>query len=290
VNNLNLGAIGMVENGRVYDLSAADSRHCASFSGLIALADAREIVDLAATRARMGTSIAFHELNVPPGSAEPHLLAPVTKQEIWAAGVTYVRSREARKEESSGGGSFYDRVYEAERPELFFKGTPSRVVGPHGKIRIRKDSKWNVPEPELALIISPNGRLVGYTIGNDVSSRDIEGENPLYLPQAKVYTGSCALGPTFVLVEDIPDPSKMTLSLFIKRGTAVAFEGTTSISQMKRSFDDLISYLYREQEFHNGTILLTGTGIVPPEDFSLQSGDIVEITIPEIGTLINAVA
>src|SRR5690606_6648228 len=198
---------------------------------------------------------------LPPGSerAQPtreELLAPVDRQEVWAAGVTYLRSRTARMEESkvSGGGSFYDRVYEAERPELVFKATAGRVVSPGRDVRIRADSKWNVPEPELALVVNPQRRIVGYTIGNDMSSRDIEGENPLYLPQAKCYDGSCALGPGVLLAER-PLPGHPEIVLEICRGGAIAFQGVTTLSQMKRSPDELVAYLYRETSFPYGCIL-----------------------------------
>ncbi|MSR65471.1 MAG: fumarylacetoacetate hydrolase [Verrucomicrobiae bacterium] len=220
------------------------------------------------------------------------IYAPVDFQEVWAAGVTYFRSREARMEESkdAGGGTFYDRVYSAPRPELFFKSTPERVVGPGGEVRIRRDSKWNVPEPELTLVISPAAKLVGFTIGNDMSSRDIEGENPLYLPQAKVYRGSCAIGPAILLASAVPDPKKLSIQLGIKRGVDDMFEGEISISQLKRPLEELIRYLTCENDFPNGVLLMTGTGIVPPDNVSLQPGDVVEITIPEIGTLSNTVA
>jgi 2-dehydro-3-deoxy-D-arabinonate dehydratase len=219
-----------------------------------------------------------------------NVLAPVGSQEVWAAGVTYFRSRSARMEESkdAGGGTFYDRVYEAARPELFFKSAAWRVRGPHAPIRIRADAKWNVPEPELALYVNLRGRIVGYTIGNDVSSRDIEGENPLYLPQAKVYDGSCALGPG-VYVTDDPLPATTQISLRITRGRDVAFQGETTLAQMRRKPEELVEYLYRETSYPTGCVLLTGTGIIPPDAFTLHSGDLVEITIEPIGTLVNTV-
>ena len=218
-------------------------------------------------------------------------LAPIGSQEVWAAGVTYLRSREARREESksAGGGDFYDRVYDAPRPELFFKATPHRVVGPGGKVRIRRDSKWNVPEPELTLLVNPRGRIVGYTIGNDMSSRDIEGENPLYLPQAKTYDGSCALGPA-VLVTNEPLPGNTEIRVDIRRDGASAFTGATSLARMKRDPQELADYLYRESTFPNGCFLLTGTGVVPPDSFTLNPGDEIRITIEPIWTLTNVVA
>ncbi len=218
------------------------------------------------------------------------ILAPIENQEVWAAGVTYYRSRTARMEEAeaAGGGTFYDRVYEASRPELFMKATPHRVVGPGTAVHIRSDSQWNVPEPELALVITPAGKLIGYTIGNDMSSRDIEGENPLYLPQAKVYTRACALGPC-ILVTENPLPPETEIAIQILRGGRVVFSGETPLSQMKRSPLSLIEYLFRENTFPDGAILLTGTGIVPPDSFTLAPGDEVRITIAGIGTLVNSV-
>jgi len=218
------------------------------------------------------------------------VLPPIGTQEVWAAGVTYFRSRTARMEESkdAGGGTFYDRVYEAERPELFFKATAWRVRGPREGIRIRRDAKWNVPEPELALCVNARGEIVGYTIGNDVSSRDIEGENPLYLPQAKVYDGSCALGPGLYVTKD-PLPPGTGIEIRITRGEDVVFQGNTTLSQMRRKPEELVEYLFRETSFPTGCILLTGTGIIPPDEFTLRSGDRVEITIEPIGTLANSV-
>lgn len=223
--------------------------------------------------------------------AQADLLAPVGRQEVWAAGVTYYRSRTARMEESqaAGGGDFYDKVYAAERPELFFKATPHRVAGPGQNVRIRGDSKWNVPEPELALVISRAGRILGYTIGNDMSSRDIEGENPLYLPQAKVYLGSCALGPG-VFVTDEKLPVETEIKLEIVRDVEAVFTGATTLAAIKRSFDSLVEYLFRDNSFPHGCFLLTGTGIVPPDEFTLHSGDRIQITIDPIGTLVNTVA
>jgi len=213
---------------------------------------------------------------------------PIGLQEVWAAGVTYYRSRGARMEESkdAGGGSFYDRVYSAERPELFFKSTASRTVGTGGKVRIRADSKWNVPEPELTLLVSPGGRITGYTIGNDMSSRDIEGENPLYLPQAKVYDGSCALGPG-ILVSAEPLAASTRIAIEIVRAGKTEFAGTVALTELKRDPKVLVEFLLRDNSFPNGCFLLTGTGIVPPASFTLQSGDLVRITIEPIGVLEN---
>lgn len=218
------------------------------------------------------------------------LIAPIDDQEVWGAGVTYERSKFARQEESAEGGSFYDQVYRADRPELFFKATPSRVVGPGQAIRVRADSKWSVPEPELALVLDPALRLVGYTIGNDVSARDIEGRNPLYLPQAKVYDASCALGPAVTLAEELPGADSIEIRMKIERGGTTVFDAATTTARMARRFADLIDWLNRENHFPNGVVLLTGTGIVPPDEFSLDAGDVVHITIDGIGTLSNPVA
>jgi 2-dehydro-3-deoxy-D-arabinonate dehydratase len=217
------------------------------------------------------------------------MLAPLDRQEVWAAGVTYKRSQVARMEESETGASHYDRVYTAPRPELFFKATPRRVAGPGQPVRIRADTKWSVPEPELALVISPRGKLVGFTAGNDMSARDIEGENPLYLPQAKLYNQCCALGPCILIPEAPFQPDETRITLVIHRKGAEVFRGETNLGQMKRTFDDLIGWLFRDNSFPDGVILLTGTGIVPPNEFSLAAGDIVSIDITGIGTLTNPV-
>jgi 2-dehydro-3-deoxy-D-arabinonate dehydratase len=218
------------------------------------------------------------------------VLAPIGSQEVWASGVTYLRSREARMEESkdAGGGDFYARVYEAERPELFFKAPAYRTVGSGDRVRIRKDSRWNVPEPELTLFISSSGTIEGYTIGNDMSSRDIEGENPLYLPQAKSYNGSASLGPCLYVPGQSINPDTMISIEIIRKGQRV-FSGEISINRMKRKHTELVEYLYREMTFPSGTYLMTGTGIVPPDGFTLQIDDEVGISIDEIGTLTNRV-
>jgi 2-dehydro-3-deoxy-D-arabinonate dehydratase len=219
------------------------------------------------------------------------VLAPIGTQEVWAAGVTYYRSRTARMEESkdAGGGSFYDRVYDAERPELFFKATPPRVAGPGQKVRIRKDSKWNVPEPEFTLVANAQGQIIGYTIGNDMSSRDIEGENPLYLPQAKCYAQSCGLGPCVLLANGNPMPRETAITMDILRNNATAFHGETTLVELKRTPEELIEYLFRDNHFSTGVFLLTGAGIIPPDEFTLQPDDEVRINIEPIGTLVNYV-
>jgi 2-dehydro-3-deoxy-D-arabinonate dehydratase len=228
----------------------------------------------------------------PVAPPQPHeLLAPIGSQEVWAAGVTYYRSRDARMEESkdAGGGSFYDRVYTAVRPELFFKATARRVVGPGAHVRIRTDANWSVPEPELTLLINPHGQIIGYTIGNDMSSRDIEGENPLYLPQAKVYNGSCALGPCVLLANE-PMQKNTEIRIEIVRNGRPAFSGNTTLTELKRDPKELASWLFRDNSFPDGAYLMTGTGVVPGDEFTLAHGDLIRISIDGIGTLENAVA
>lgn len=224
------------------------------------------------------------------GPSPEVLLAPIGTQEVWAAGVTYFRSRNARIEESkdTGGGTFYDRVYHAERPELFFKATARRVVGSGGVVRIRSDASWSVPEPELTLLINPDGEIIGFTCGNDMSARDIEGENPLYLPQAKMYNGSCALGPC-LLIASLPLPKSTGISLSIVRSGTEVFRGHTTLAELKREPRELAAYLFRENSFPAGAYLMTGTGIVPGDDFTLAHGDKVGISIDGIGTLTNVV-
>ncbi|HQR06183.1 MAG TPA: fumarylacetoacetate hydrolase family protein [Gemmatales bacterium] len=217
-------------------------------------------------------------------------LPPIYHQEVWAAGVTYQRSQTARKEESQGAGKYYDAVYRAERPELFFKGSAHRVVGHQQAIRIRGDSQWNVPEPELTLVLNPELNIVGYTIGNDVSSRSIEGENPLYLPQAKTYLGSCALGPVITLADETLNPKDWNITINIVRDGNICFEGATAVSKMARELIDLVNWLGRENLFPEGCFFLTGTGVVPDKDFTLLAGDIVNIEIDQLGKLTNIVS
>ena len=218
------------------------------------------------------------------------LLTPVECQEVWAAGVTYLRSKQARMEESDFSASAYDRVYDAERPEIFFKSLPEKVVSPGDLVGIRRDARWNVPEPELALVINSSGTIVGFTIGTDMSSRDIEGENLLYLPQAKIYTGSCAVGPWIVVGHTEADARQWSIQLEIRRGSDTVFAGETSAGQIKRPFRELVDYLFRSQTFPNGAVLLTGAGVVPPDAFTLHADDSVRITISGVGTLENPVA
>ena len=221
---------------------------------------------------------------------EADIVAPVSNQELWACGVTYLRSKVGRQEESkaSGGADFYAKVYEADRPEVFFKSTPHRIVGQNAKVNIRKDSTWDVPEPELTLVVTSSGKIIGYTIGNDMSSRSIEGENPLYLPQAKTYDACAAVGPC-IYVTDKPLDSNTMIHLEINRNNIKVFEGTVAISQMKRTPEELVSFVYRECSFPHGCLIMTGTGIVPGSDFTLKSGDEIKISIDNIGTLINTV-
>ena len=221
-----------------------------------------------------------------------NVLTPVgSKQELWACGVTYLRSKIGRQEESkdAGGGDFYAKVYEAERPEVFFKSNPHRIVGTGDKVRIRKDSTWDVPEPELTLVVSSSGKIIGYTIGNDMSSRSIEGENPLYLPQAKTYDACAAIGPCIYVTEE-PLDRDTTIRLEINRKSKTIFEGSIAISQIKRPLEELVSFVFRECSFPNGCLIMTGTGIVPENDFTLKSGDEIKISIDGIGTLVNEVS
>ncbi len=269
--------IGFVDNQQVYDITARFPSITAFLRWTIGRTDAGS----ALRKALHGT-----QPTAPLSSVT--LLRPTDEQEIWAAGVTYERSRVAREEESANSG-IYDRVYRAARPEVFFKATPSRVVGPMEPVAIRHDASWNVPEPELALVINPAKELIGYTVGNDMSSRDIEGENPLYLPQAKMYGRCCAVGPMIALAAHVTDPKNLTIAIEIQRNGAVAFAGTVNTSKIVRSFAELIDYLGRDNLFPDGVLLLTGTGIVPADDFTLESGDSVSITIDGIGTLHNPV-
>ncbi|EMI19136.1 fumarylacetoacetate (FAA) hydrolase [Rhodopirellula maiorica SM1] len=216
-------------------------------------------------------------------------LPPIDAQEVWAAGVTYKRSQAARMEESEAAASCYDRVYGAERPELFFKATPHRVSGHLQPLRIREDATWNVPEPEVTLVLSPKMKIVGLTIGNDMSSRDIEGENPLYLPQAKCYNQCAGLGPWITLFDKLPANSEIGIDLKIVRDSEIVFDQQTSAAEMARGFEDLVQWLARDNHFPNGAFLMTGTGIIPSNDFTLQVGDQVQITIDGIGTLSNPI-
>ena len=270
-------SIGLLEGEEVLPLASTGGQY-QSLTDILEADDPAALIELLFDQA--GERVPLHAVT---------LLPPVDRQEIWAAGVTYTRSRKARMEESVGAAVFYDKVYEAPRPELFFKANAHRVVGPDRPVRIRHDANWNVPEPELTLVLNSRMKLVGYTIGNDMSSRDIEGENPLYLPQAKVYDQSCALGPCIALVNAMPPREQIGIHMAVIREHAIAFEGSTDVGQMARTFEDLIDYLGRDNTFRHGACLLTGTGIVPGDDFTLRRGDIINITIDGIGTLVNSV-
>lgn len=271
----------------------------ATATGLIAVADGEHralatdcsIDGLLAAPDPLALASEWFTAGTPRGAVDDgDLRAPIGSQEIWAAGVTYLRSRAARVAEShqAGADTFYDLVYDAVRPELFFKATPQRVVGPGAGVRIRRDSTWNVPEPELTLVVGSAGQIVGYTIGNDMSSRSIEGANPLYLPQAKVYAQCAAIGPRLVLAERPPGPETV-IAMQIRRAGSVVFEDDTSVAQIKRPFTELVEYLFRDNEFPVGVFLMTGTGIVPDDDFTLAPGDEIAITIDGAGTLVNHV-
>ncbi len=268
---------GLVTGNRVIDLVQHGGPHSLTEALQMSLEELRAALRTAADASETGLSL-----------QDVTLRAPIDHQEVWAAGVTYSRSRDARMEESSQK-DVYDRVYEADRPELFLKATPNRVSGPGEPVAIRSDSNWDVPEPELALCVNAHGEIVGYTIGNDVSSRTIEGDNPLYLPQAKVYSRCAALGPVVATVEELADVSNLEIQLTIRRDGAELFTGSTSTSQMHRTLSDLLTYLMRNNEFPAGVFLMTGTGIVPPSEFTLQDGDEVTIRIEQIGSLVNPV-
>lgn len=267
--------VGRVENDTIVPITLETTNYDC-------LADILETNDPASTVNSLSTE-------TPLALSDVSLLPPIDQQEVWAAGVTYQRSQKARMEESEASASCYDLVYAAPRPELFFKATPSRVVGHNQPVRIRVDSKWNVPEPELALVLNSRGQLVGYTVGNDMSSRDIEGENPLYLPQAKVYDACCSLGPWITLADAMLSADQVGIRLLIRREGQTVFSGETNTNQMARSFEELIDYLTCDNTLANGAFFLTGTGIVPDNDFTLLPEDEIKITIDGIGTLVNPV-
>jgi len=281
-------SLGVVQGNDVVALSGLFRNAEASFETLLAQAAAEgtSALDLI-KRADLSRAarMPYASLDIPPDPGRPHLLQPVVAEEIWAAGVTYERSRHARQAESVVG-DVYARVYAAARPELFFKATPSRSVGPNEPVGLRGDSRWTVPEPELALVIGSQLAIVGYTLGNDMSARDIEGENPLYLPQAKVFSACCSVGPA-ILLKEAGDETLFPLACRIERAGREIFSAETSTAAMHRSFSDLVEYLGHFNTLPAMTILLTGAGIVPPDDFGLQAGDIIEISSPEIGTLRN---
>jgi 2-dehydro-3-deoxy-D-arabinonate dehydratase len=269
-------SVGRIEGNLIQILDI----NTAGFSNLAAILAADNVADLVSRLQTTGETVAVDSAK---------LLPPIDNQEVWAAGVTYKRSQTARMEESETAASCYDRVYASPRPEIFFKATPHRVRGTQDTLRIRTDATWNVPEPELTLVISPKLKIVGFTIGNDMSSRDIEGDNPLYLPQAKCYNQCCGLGPWITLADAMPERDKIEISLSIIRGGKNVFEQSTSVAQMARTFESLVDWLGRDNSFPEGAFLLTGTGIVPNSDFTLQAGDRVDIRISGIGTLTNTI-
>lgn len=269
--------IGLIANeSTVLDLTDAGVRR---------MKDLIERADLADELQRLGQAgLVKHPLD------SVRLLTPVESQEVWAAGVTYLRSKHARMVESEFSANAYDRVYDAVRPEIFFKSLPEKVVSPGDAVGIRRDAHWSVPEPELALVINSSGTVVGFTIGNDMSSRDIEGENLLYLPQAKIYADACAVGPWIVVGPTEDEARQWSIQLEIWRRGEKVFAGETGAGQIKRRFAELVDYLFRSQKFPNGAVLLTGAGVVPPDSFTLEAGDSVRITISGVGTLENPVA
>ncbi len=268
--------VGLWEDDRVVPLESTDPRAMT----LQRLMEEPNLTSVIRELARPDDAVALESVR---------LLAPIDNQEVWAAGVTYIRSQAARMEESEAAADCYERVYRSPRPELFFKATPHRVVGPGEPVRVRSDSHWSVPEPEITLVLNSRLGLVGFTVGNDMSARDIEGENPLYLPQAKVYLGCCALGPCVTLAETMPPRESIGVRMVIQRHGDSVFEGTTDAGRMARSFEDLIGWLARENAFPHGVFLLTGTGIVPPSDFTLEDGDHVSIEVDGVGELSNPV-
>ena len=284
--------LGAVVGDDVYDLTATGRVELATLEAFLRACDALAGPPSAwlwVQIAGLPRLCSYSSLERGPSPDQPHLLKPLDTQEVWGAGVTYYRSRTAREEESGGSG-VYERVYRAERPEIFFKATPSRTVGPFEAVRVRSDSRWCVPEAELAVVLSPKLEPIGYTVGNDVSARDIEGENPLYLPQAKIHAACCAVGPCITLRDEFETGEPASITCTIQREGTIAFQGETRTDQMKRGLAELIAYLGRDNLFPTGAALLTGTGIVPPDEFCLQAGDWVEITIERIGTLRNPVA
>jgi 2-dehydro-3-deoxy-D-arabinonate dehydratase len=279
--------LGQMLDEKVYDLTASKKGALSTLASTLQASVATPIPELLGDLdlSQLPT-FSYADLDRAPDPDSPHLLPPVDRQEIWAAGVTYIMSREARVEETQTK-DVYMKVYEAERPELFFKCLGEKAVGPNDWIGIRGDSHWNAPEPELTLVLNPALEIVGYTIGNDVSSRDIEGANPLYLPQAKIYRHSCALGPAITLASDRVDARDLGIEMTIERGGDSRFSGRTSTSKINRALGELAAYLGRYNDFPNGVLLMTGTGIVPPDDFTLEHGDRVLIRIEALGVLRN---
>lgn len=278
--------LGVYEDGTVQALATSDSTFLESFDALVEVAGGRaRLTETLRRLRRQGPTFPYGDLDRAPNPEVPHLLLPVQPLEVWAAGVTYERSREARLAETTTVG-IYDKIYDAERPELFFKATASRCVGPNAPIGIRSDSRWTVPEPELAVVLSEEGQALGYTLGNDMSARDIEGENPLYLPQTKIYRACCSIGP-MILLSDEPVERRLTLWCRIERRGREVFRGEVSTSRIRRPISELVAYLRRANDIPPMTVLLTGTGIVPPDEFACEEGDVIEIGADEIGILRN---
>lgn len=276
--------LGLVREGNVYSIT----RQVPDWTDPLPMWRALRALSIptleAAEKLAQGPTVAYETLQ-----QEGLLLPPVAAKEVWAAGVTYERSREARNAETQLQDSVYDRVYAAERPELFFKATGERVTAPGQALYLRSDSWWMVPEPELSLVVTGGGAVIGWTVGNDLSSRDIEGQNPLYLPQAKVFRGSCSVGPVLLWNTGAENPREWTIDMSIRRGDRPVFSGSVALSQFKRRFEDLVAYLLRDNPIPDGTVLMTGTGIVPPNDFTLEAGDVVEISVSGIGILRNPI-
>jgi 2-dehydro-3-deoxy-D-arabinonate dehydratase len=278
--------LGVYEDGTVQALSSPGASPVESFDALVELTGGRAgLTNVVRQLRRQGPAFSYRDLDRTPSPEVPHLLLPVQPHEVWAAGVTYERSREARLAETTTVG-IYDKIYDAERPELFFKATASRCVGPNAPIGIRSDSRWTVPEPELAVVLSEEGEVLGYTLGNDMSARDIEGENPLYLPQTKIYRACCSIGPT-ILLSDEPVERSLSLWCRIERRGREVFRGEVSTSRIRRPIAELVTYLRRANDIPPMTVLLTGTGIVPPDEFACEEGDVIEIGADEIGVLRN---
>jgi 2-dehydro-3-deoxy-D-arabinonate dehydratase len=282
--------LGLIVGDKAADLTLLDPIGCADMSSWLALDDpVGHIKKLSESIEPSRLRIEWRELDRRPSDIGRHLLAPIDFQEVWGCGITYSQSREAHMHGTGLGAQFYDQVYDSDRPMLFFKATPHRVVGPNVPIRVRSDSFWTVPEPELTLLLTSELRIVGYTCGNDVSSRDIEGENPLYRPQAKTYLGCCALGPVVTLLDEPGEFEDLEMGLVVVRDGATEIQGDATTKRMSRALDGIVEYLARDNSYPDGLFLMTGSGVIVPQDFSLEPDDIVEIRIENIGTLRNSV-
>lgn len=282
--------LGLIVGDKVADLTTLDPSGCADMATWLSLSDPiGHLNDLLGQIEPSRLRIDWRELDRKASDIGRHLLAPIDRQEVWGCGITYEQSRDAHMHGAGQGAQFYDQVYDSDRPMLFLKATPHRVVGPNDAIRIRSDSVWTVPEPELTLLLTPSLEIVGYTCGNDVSSRDIEGENPLFRPQAKTYLGCCSLGPAVTILEHPTDPEDLEMSLVVIRDDATVIQGDATTKRMARALDDIVTFLGRDNAYPDGLFLLTGSGIIVPQDFALEPGDKVEISIENIGVLRNSV-